>query len=321
MTGCGSIACLWTGQRVSLSAALTSPTLNVPSKPADVLGMVRLRWGVAALATVLVAVVGLFTFTHRSTTPDLASFGSGSQNASDLAAARAMVVGLATPAGTTRDPYATACHSAATVCLSSALPTQTLLATTTEQLKAAGATVLTHSCPAHSEASCSALFDFHAVHISALAGHDGGPPPGATYLALRVDLLTQGADVLPTPSKALGSWASVNPLPPAWHLTATCTKPSAAACNAYRSDTKNPLPIATGLTQAFAAAKDSLTAAGFRIDQAACLPDTSGKLSHCLVAGARFRTLGGHDGELAVVALKAMDAGHVTAFVDVSALS
>lgn len=293
--------------------------------------MTRLRWGVAAIATVLVAVLGLFAYAQRSTTPDLASFGDGSQNAADVAAARSMLSGLATPPGTTRDPYDTACHGSAVLCLSSNAAPATLLATATAQLRAAGASVLTHKCPAHDPStdigSCYALFNFRGVHINGDAGNKGAlAPTGATYLALRVSdpetstPVDTRAGVVPVVTTPLGSWASVNPLPAAWHVTASCTNPAAQGCDAYQNDWKKRTSIAAGLAQASAAVQTSLSAAGFQIDSASCSPANAVRLGQCLVAGNRFRTLGGKDGELVTVELQAIDGSHVTARVSVTAL-
>jgi hypothetical protein len=275
-----------------------------------------------------VAVTGFLVCGHRSSSPGIDNFGAGSQEPAALAATRSMLSGLETPAGSTLDPYSTACIAAAAVCWSSTLPPSTLTARTREQLKAAGATVLGHDCDdRRADAGCWWLFDYHGVHIGADIGSTGTDEATAgRYVALRVSTSDHPSAELVRPgsvtaaSRPLGTWAVVSPLPSAWNMVASCSKPVIGGCNEYRNDWHHPVAVTSDLTQAAAALRVALTADGFRVDNARCYPPTSTHVGSCVTSGTRFRTLGGHDGESVFVALRAPDAAHVTVRISVTAL-
>ena len=290
--------------------------------------MIRVRWGVAGLA-LLGIIAGAVFFFLPSGPKKIEDFGPGLHDAAHLAATQALVAALPTPAGTTKDPYDTACITAVPLCFSSTLPTTTLLAEAKTLLTTAGATLLVQHCPAPSDqitVLCHALYDVNGAHVTVEVGaHGMRTPTGGTYLALidgRPSALA-GPSGAPKPvssaGSTLGTWATENPFPADWRLSATCAKPTTYGCLDYRHLRTVGAPISGSLQLAQAEARTSLTAAGFRIDVYTCYPGTANSPKHCLVAGARFRNLGGTGSLTAVVSLQAEDADHVTATADVQA--
>jgi hypothetical protein len=281
--------------------------------------MNRLRWGLGTLTAVVAAVVALFTYSLRSAAQS--DPGPGHLVAPHVSAARAVILALPILPGTTVDPYDTACRGPAVLCASSQVAPRALLDEAGSALKAAGATRLMLRCQNPDDVmnplSCLSVYDVHGAHITILAGDEGAlQPTGRTYVALRV--ATTPAPAAHT-IKPLGDWADVNPFPAAWSLAASCLKPSPAGCTDYRHQKTQGRQVEASLEQAYGAARASLTAAGFRIDDTNCFPAGASGIAHCMVAGARFRSLGGLDSMTAVVSVSTVDATHVRVLADVSA--
>ena len=210
--------------------------------------MIRLRWGLVALATIVVAALGLFTYMQLGS--GQRDVGTGLRDTGHVSAAHALVIGLVPLPGTTLDASGWSCRfTSAALCLTSSLPMQTLMDEAGTALTAAGATPLaTPRCPPstgheHGAPGCNAVYDFRGAHIDVRA--DGYGPGTPTYLALRTYTPPLPAGTLPivvtSPPHALlplVAWDSINPFPAQWHLTASCVKTSPTGCLGYRHSTQ-----------------------------------------------------------------------------------
>jgi hypothetical protein len=281
--------------------------------------MTRLRWGLGTLAVFAAAVVALFTYSwHNSAESDP---GPGLLDPAHVSAARAVILALPVLPGTTVEPYDTACRAPAALCASSQVPPRALLDEAGSALKSAGATRVLLRCPHPDDVinplSCMSVYDVQGAHITVVAGDEGAfQTTGRTYVGLRVATTPAPAGRTVEP---LGNWAVVNPFPVAWKLATSCLKSSPAGCTDYRHQKAQGAPINASLQQAYAAARASLTAGGFRIDDANCFAAGASGIAHCMVAGGRFRSPGGVGNLIAVVTVSTVDTTHVRVVADVSA--
>jgi hypothetical protein len=286
--------------------------------------MIRLRWGLVALATVVVAAVGLFTYTQLGS--EQRDVGTGLRDTAHVSAAHAVVVRLEPPSGTTLDPSGWSCRfTPAALCLTSKLPMQTLMDEAGTALTAAGATPLaTPRCPPttgheHGEPGCNAVYDFRGAHVNVRADGHGSAIP--TYLALWTYTPPLPVGTLPvvvtSPThalKPLATWASINPFPGQWHLTASCVKTSPTGCLGYRHSDTDGSPIPTTIQQACADVRAALTSAGYFISEHGGSPGGPGP-AFCEVTSNDQATRSIN----ATIRLQEVDATHVTALATVTA--
>ncbi|MDX6257641.1 MAG: hypothetical protein QOJ11_3975 [Frankiales bacterium] len=139
-------------------------------------------------------------------------------------------------------------------------------------------------------------------------------PLGPTRPPLPANALPVVVTSPPHALRPLVAWASINPFPPQWHLTASCFKTSASGCLGYRHQYTDGSPIVTTIQQACADVRAALTSAGYFVGEHGGSPGGPGP-AFCEVAS--------HDQAThsinATVRLQEVDATHVIALASVTA--
>jgi hypothetical protein len=275
--------------------------------------MIRLRF-VALLGALVVLLGGYATYVaYFRPAPEF----TGATDAAHVAAVKALVAALPTPAGTTLDPYGTWCDGAAAVCWTSTTQQPKALASAlTKSLVAQGGKVRSHQCtddvaPGGKRVdACLAVLDYHGSRIdvtaSSLNKADNG---GRSNLRL--------ASLLVTPirnsnsSAALGPWATVDPLPAAWTAGVTCSRRTEDGCRGYHRPAAGSPVIALPLAQVCEGVRASMRGRFFfGIDEDK--PATASTHAYCQIVTSRQRSLGGKDGELVIVRATSVDPASTT---------
>ena len=276
--------------------------LNIGPYFADSTTMIRLRF-VALLGAFVVLLGGYATYVaFFRPVPEF----TGVTDAAHVAAVKALVAELPTPAGATFDPYGTWCGGPAAVCWTSTTEQpKTLASALTKSLVAQGGKVRSHQCtddvaPGGKRVdACMAVLDYRGsridVQASSLNKADNG---GRTYLGLYSLLV--GPSGNSNSSAALGPWASVNPLPAAWTAGVTCGRRSEDGCRGYYRHAATTPVIALPLAQVCEGVRASMRGRFFfGIDEDK--PATASTHAYCEIVTSRHRSLGGKDGELVIV--------------------
>jgi len=207
-----------------------------------------------------------------------------------------LVASLPPVAGSTRDPYDTACGMSTPYCVTSpSLSARQLALDVRRLLVARGAKIAGRlSCDVDAIlAGCTSEVAFRGVTISVgSVGRrtlDGLSRPAAAYVVV----VTENFEADP-PSRPLGAWATLGLFPAAWG-TPRCTAPVAGGCRHYAGT----LVIRAPLSQARRSIESRLASWGLAVDEARCEMYASG--AGCLFAGKKFRTLGGQDPVIVVL--------------------
>lgn len=273
----------------------------------------RRRWLVPVVLAALLAVaaVQLVAYVTKDAPP--------TSNPKQIAAAQLLVDGLATPAGATRDRYATACGIASSYCISAAsLTPRAMVDGVVAELKTRGAGLNGTKCdPSLHDVlglDCVADLRYHGAGLTVMASStmaDGTRAPNW----LLVEVVDPHASTSMGQSKPLGTWQSLHLLPAGWHRIATCKTPLPTGCAGYSLTATVP----SSYTQASAQLQASITAAGFRAG-IRCYVETSVTRAHCAVTGNRYRTIGGKDDVLFIALLNRVDTGTSTLRLSVAPL-
>ncbi len=269
--------------------------------------MIRLRWGLAALGTVLVALVGLFAFTaFRGSSTDEGVVDFGATDAPHLAAAHALVHGLPAVGNAVIDPYQTACWIATSLCETSAsLSPDALIGSVRTQLVALGAKAESLHCDAapqktpdtatdmaggFGKGSCQVTLNYHGSLLRLTSGSPVSPNPAASWLRIQ----TSSPYAEAAASKPLPGWDTVSPLPKAWAIKPMCTDPVAGGCEGYRP---TPAPVLkVPAATVCAASQRALVAHGYLLVFVRRLAATPTWGAGCMLQASKFRSLGGRDG-------------------------
>jgi hypothetical protein len=275
---------------------------------ADASHMIRMRF-VAMIGALALLLGGWATYNAWfRPTPELV----GATDAPHVAAVKALVAALPAPAGATLDPYGTWCDGAGAVCwTSTSLGPKALASALTKILVAKGGKVRSDQCtddvaPGGTRVDvCGAVLDYHGSRIDVTASSrnkaDNG---GRSYLRLASPLATPSGNS--NSSAALGPWASVDPLPPAWTVGVTCTRAAADGCRGYyRSAAGSPVIASTlaGVCDGVRAAMRGRFFFGIDEDK----PATASAHAYCEIVASLHRSVGGRDGELVIVRATSVD--------------
>jgi len=217
--------------------------------------------------------------------------------------AEQLVASLPPVAGTTRDPYDTACGMSTPYCVTSPSPSlsaRQLVLDVRRLLVARGATIAGRlSCDDVDAvlAGCTSAVTFHGVTIGVGAvgrrTFGGLSRPAAAYVIVVTEKL--GAD---PPGRPLGAWPTLGLFPAAWG-TPRCTAPVVGGCRHYAGT----LVIRAPLSQARRSIESKFASWGLALDEGHCQTYASG--AGCLFAGKKFRTLGGQDPVIVVLSAHA----------------
>src|SRR4051812_42861837 len=183
---------------------------------------------------------------------------AGATDTAHVTAVKGMLATVATPAGTTLDPYGTLCDAASTSCwTSTTLEPAAMVSALSDMLVAKGSKLRSHTCLKADDTSvqtpdgnegCDAVLDYRGSKI-ALTSRRSPLPDNGGRAVLRVD----SPGVTPTPNRyrstAFGPWASVDPLPAAWTTGVTCTQPTSEGCRRYSQHGKAAPVLAMPLAQ------------------------------------------------------------------------
>lgn len=220
--------------------------------------------------------------------------------------AEQLVASLPPVAGSTRDPYDTACGMSTPYCVTSpSLSARQLALDVRRLLVARGAKIAGRlSCDADAMiAGCTSEVTFHGVTIGvATAGRrtfGGLSRPAEAHV-----VVTEQFGVDP-PSRPLGAWPTLRLFPPAWG-TPRCTAPVVGGCTHY----DGTLVIRAPLSQARRSIESKLASWGLALDEGRCETYASG--AGCLFAGKKFRTVGGQDPVIVVLSAHADRDGATT---------
>jgi hypothetical protein len=269
--------------------------------------MIRTRFMVALVA-VLALIGGGYTWAALDAPGPV---WVGATDPAHVAAANAMLAGLPPAAGMTQDPYGTGCDFATLYCFtSSSVEPEDALAAMTTALVAHGGRVRSHACSSHGliEHACDAMVDYQGSGIDVVAG-PSLPRPGNARINLRMSV--SGADIREQSpaSAAYGSWDSVNPLPAAWTTGARCVTQEPTGCRRFDQPLDAAPRVAAPLAQVCAEVRSRMAGSYYMISDVDS-PASVGASASCGFFGHRFRTLGGHDGEILSVTAHALDPQH-----------
>ncbi|MDX6243011.1 MAG: hypothetical protein QOE76_734 [Frankiales bacterium] len=267
--------------------------------------MIRTRFTVALVA-VLALIGGGYTWAALDAPVPV---WVGATDPAHVAAANAMLAVLPTPAGMTLDPYGTGCDFATLYCFtSSSVEPEAAFAATTRALVAHGGRVRSHACSSHGliEHACDAVVDYQGSGIDVVAGHSR-PGNALTHLRLSV---TGAANPQRSPASApYGSWSSVGPLPAAWTTGTRCVTQEPTGCRRFDQPLDAAPRVAAPLAQMCAEVRSRIVGSYFLINDVNS-PPSALRSASCGFFAHRFRTLGGHDGEVLVVTVQALDPQH-----------
>jgi hypothetical protein len=263
--------------------------------------VIRLRF-VATLAAFVLLLAGYATYaayTRPAPTFD------GATDAAHVAAVKALIAAIATPAGSTLDPYGTRCDAASTSCwTSTSLEPTTLISEISGTLVARGAKPRSHEClkadatsvqTPDGNSGCTAVLDFRGSRIELTSSRspiaDNG---GGTWLRLDSPAVTPAANRWQ--ASAFGAWETVSPLPAAWTSGVTCTTSTNEGCRQYDQSASTSPAISAPVSQVCATIRSTMRGRYFFVldnDR----PATASRGASCTLVGHRYRSLGSHDGE------------------------
>jgi hypothetical protein len=155
-----------------------------------------------------------------------------------------------------------------------------------------------------------AVLDYHGSRIDMIASSlnkaDNG---GRSYLRLDSPLVSPMVNS--DRSAALGAWATVDPLPAAWTVGVTCSRPTDDGCRGYSRPAAGSPVIALPLAQVCQGVRASMRGRFFfGIDEDK--PATASTHAYCEIVTSRHRSLGGKDGELVIVRATSVDPASTT---------
>lgn len=280
--------------------------------------MIRMRF-VAMLGVFALFVAGVATYElHRRPAPAFI----GATDHAHVAAAKAMLKSLSPPAGMAQDPYGTGCEIASAYCFtSSSVTPEAAAATMTTALVSVGGRVRSHVCGGARlvQHACEAIVDYQGSRIDLIAGPNLRRPGNAsTHLRLTFS----GADPSQPASASapFGTWASVDPLPPAWTTGVTCTKPSGTGCFTFDQQIAGSPLISATTAQACATVRHAMEGR-YNLAVDSDRPATATSTGGCTLLGHRYRTPGGRDGELLAVLVHRRDVSHIAVRVTMETAS
>ena len=227
-----------------------------------------------------------------------------------VAAAKAMLAGLPSQPGMTLDPYGTGCDSPTSYCLTSnSVEPEAAFAAMTTALVARGGRVRSHACGSDGMDAhrCAAVVDYQGSGLDVWARPSLQPGNARTNLALTVAGADQSQQA-PAPAP-YGSWHSVDPLPAGWTTGTRCVTQEPAGCRSFAQPLDASPRVALPLAQVCAEVRSRMVGS-YYLSSNLDSPASVGGAASCGLLGHRFRTLGGHDGEVLSVTVRALDPQH-----------